>query len=966
MSTYIQGVTDYIPQIQEFQPDYNFYNQVLQFKQGKYDAARKQIEDVYSSMLNNPMLREEDIQKREQYFKIIKDDIKRISGLDLSLKQNAQAASDIFTDLLDDQNIAHDMAFTKQAQNALAVGESLRSRGDDGYWSGMEQLIQMDMKKYQDSSNEQALNMSAPKYVKAVNINKELIPMLKDLKFDVTMERTWDYVYDENGQPIMNDDGSFKQQESNWIIKQKNGSLVEPYLQALLQGYFGNRGDINDYYTQLARYNRMQFAYQYADQFGSVEQANQYYIDAYKNALKENISSVNNDIQQVYNNTLDKLSALKEDASNTSDQGAYQRMQDLIGEYSKMLDDVEQSKEYYNTVANISEQEDAYYEQSFDSLFGNILLSNDINMAAKIASMNGSEVTYRPNEFKRDYLNHVYRMDEAKYKSDLDFERFQKEFPYKLQLEQLKHQKTAAAVDNTIYSVPLGTIPGGFVGEDYDADDPEYQKMIMEGLTEFLGESANIPDLISAQTEVSNATIEHLKRVADGKGNDALDAQRMLVDIAEMQLMQLGEDGEETVKKNRKNSNNSISSLYNSYKNQNIKVDNNTSPFQLQTIYQKLLPIAKNNEDLYNNYSSKIDYIDALDNAFEEAQSAFGKAASHVISQITDEERKKIAKAYMGIAPNKNKEWDGKFVSYSNYLDLCRQYGISDSKAAKYWSTEYEDGGVFSKESIQYTLSSLLANVDSRSEFAKYYGYFQGFGGVMSRPITSFVSNSSQSQHREPVMDIMNQALSNIDIKSGNVVISDGEIKSDVPKESDEDCVNALRSYLASLSYVDDKNPKFQMQFTYSNTAGKNKDIAMLKIAPSIKEAKSQSNKDSFDTIKNGICIYFDKSIIKNNSLVNASKSDFVEAKLYFSDTAYKIPVGPSEKKCVVSDPNIQKIKDSQGNVGYKVNGKLKYKKSDGKEYYIDLSQHLKTSDKRPGEIYNCVKDLMVNCSNTY
>ena len=43
MATYIQGLTDYIPQIQPFQPDLNFYGNVMQAKQTKYDAAKKQF-----------------------------------------------------------------------------------------------------------------------------------------------------------------------------------------------------------------------------------------------------------------------------------------------------------------------------------------------------------------------------------------------------------------------------------------------------------------------------------------------------------------------------------------------------------------------------------------------------------------------------------------------------------------------------------------------------------------------------------------------------------------------------------------------------------------------------------------------------------------------------------------------------------------------------------------------------------
>ena len=52
MATYIAGVTDYIPQIQPFQPDLNFYANVMQTRQSRYDAAKTQINNLYGSASN--------------------------------------------------------------------------------------------------------------------------------------------------------------------------------------------------------------------------------------------------------------------------------------------------------------------------------------------------------------------------------------------------------------------------------------------------------------------------------------------------------------------------------------------------------------------------------------------------------------------------------------------------------------------------------------------------------------------------------------------------------------------------------------------------------------------------------------------------------------------------------------------------------------------------------------------------
>ena len=65
MSTYITGVTDYIPQIQPFRPDYNFYAGAMQMKQTQYDANHQRISNLYGSLLNAPMLRDQNIKQKE-------------------------------------------------------------------------------------------------------------------------------------------------------------------------------------------------------------------------------------------------------------------------------------------------------------------------------------------------------------------------------------------------------------------------------------------------------------------------------------------------------------------------------------------------------------------------------------------------------------------------------------------------------------------------------------------------------------------------------------------------------------------------------------------------------------------------------------------------------------------------------------------------------------------------------------
>ena len=47
MATYLQGVTDFIPQVQPFQPDLNFYGGLMQTKQNQYDQNWNSLNKMY-------------------------------------------------------------------------------------------------------------------------------------------------------------------------------------------------------------------------------------------------------------------------------------------------------------------------------------------------------------------------------------------------------------------------------------------------------------------------------------------------------------------------------------------------------------------------------------------------------------------------------------------------------------------------------------------------------------------------------------------------------------------------------------------------------------------------------------------------------------------------------------------------------------------------------------------------------
>ena len=127
MATYLQGVQDYIPQIQPAQPDFNFYNTVLATKQSQYDTNFKKLNKLYGQIYYADLTREGNVEKREKLVKDIDFNLKRIAGMDLSLEQNMTQATQLFKPFYEDKVLVKDMAWTKNYMNQRSRAEGMKN-----------------------------------------------------------------------------------------------------------------------------------------------------------------------------------------------------------------------------------------------------------------------------------------------------------------------------------------------------------------------------------------------------------------------------------------------------------------------------------------------------------------------------------------------------------------------------------------------------------------------------------------------------------------------------------------------------------------------------------------------------------------------------------------------------------------------------------------------------------------------
>jgi hypothetical protein len=236
MATYPQGVTDFIPDYQPYQPDLNTTANVLQLKQTQYDRNWESLNKVYGQIYNAPLTHDQSLKNRDQLVKQIDFNLRRVSGLDLSLDQNVQQATQVFRPFYEDSSLMKDMAWTKNTTSQRARGEgsgvAVKKEDRDQYWAGGLRVIDYKTQEFKDTPYEQLSGVGNVKWTPYVRVFDLANKLAKDsgLSVDVTQESP----------------------DHKWLIRQKNGEPLEGRLQDLFYSSLGSDPAIQEMYQAQA------------------------------------------------------------------------------------------------------------------------------------------------------------------------------------------------------------------------------------------------------------------------------------------------------------------------------------------------------------------------------------------------------------------------------------------------------------------------------------------------------------------------------------------------------------------------------------------------------------------------------------------------------------------------------------------------------------------------------------------
>lgn len=409
MATYISGVTDYIPQFQPFQPDLNFYANVLQTKQNQYDTNYKALNNVYGQYFYADLTHGDNIKKKDELLKAIDFNLKRVSGLDLSLEQNVDQAQQVFKPFYEDKHLMKDMAWTKNTNSQRAYAAGLKNARDEKmraqYWDAGIRAIDYKTEEFKNASLEETMNIGNINYTPYVNVMEKAQKIAKDAGLSVES-------VDVNG---------------NWIVKTKNGEQLIPKLTHLFEATLGSDPAVMDVYKTQAYVNRKDYAYSNAAQYGGDQNAAEmsYLTENYKILKAENDARLaklqQND--QVYNNkSKDVEKAIETDSATPETKTYLERLQEARQINSTLLTSTE------NNANSLSERNGtATTSTGFENPYGDIeslrwkvdnamasrLMQKDLTEAANVFAYKDAKQDITANPFAVQAIAHQYRMQEV-------------------------------------------------------------------------------------------------------------------------------------------------------------------------------------------------------------------------------------------------------------------------------------------------------------------------------------------------------------------------------------------------------------------------------------------------------------------------------------------------------------------------------------------------------------------------
>lgn len=822
MATYIQGLTDYIPQIQPFQPDLNFYGNVMQTRQGRYDSAKKKVSDLYGSLLYSPMSRDSNIKRREEFFKVVDNDIKRISGMDLSLQQNQDAAMNVFKGFYEDKYMINDMVKTKKAYAEMDRGNNFKYCTDTEkcggqYWDAGMQKLQYKMEEFKKVSDDESMNYQIGEFDPYYDWKKDASKKAKELGYEVKQDTV-------NGR---------------WIVRDSNGKLVQGGLYNLFSSLYGDDPRVQSNYDTQAYVTRKNFAKGNVLQFGSEEEAERQYImkniNQGLNDAHSNMKEVTDSYNQI-NNTLTKLDRKSKGAGLTpQEKQAYalatEQKTQLAGSKATLqsrIDNIQNNIDM-NDIDSLRRRSDLSAATAFEQ-------QDMIGLAKSLADIK-QEHTLEVNPYAKMYEEFGLQKKLADHNALLDVWKMKHEYGYKFKLEELKEAKKNGQLPSAVGTegYEIKGAPWSNVKENLD-DNPSmmYDRNVAE-------RNAKLSEASTASTGALFQLYQAAQNAVKANPNENAGAKNF--------LSQFGADNIKTVDELQKA----------------ITAKKGTPISMFQGIASQAS--MKNNPT--GDYSWARPILNQKGGAVDNVK--FANDAFHATLNSQLETNKRIAKTITGTLSAENPVARHANLLVSNAGFLENEAAFTKKYIAANEARNIKASPEKAKEAYQALTKQFFSTYNSAGETSLRQGEgLTGSGMVSATPVQFTGLDLIEKGSNKVVTDIItttNQAINN----PGTTVVAIGDPSKDTLEQGTNTGVAEFLTWYLNQSDLTNKSKNRSFSAVVSNIAAENPNMGAITfrgIDPDVikqYEGSAKHPKVFLDQdLSKGITVFFDKTQQRN------------------------------------------------------------------------------------------------------
>ena len=419
MATYIQNVQDKVTRVRPPETNWQFEAQLLSTRQAKYDAGHDKLSKMYGQILNAGLTREGNIEAREEFFKLIDSDLRKVAGVDLSLDSNVTQAKAVFNQIYDNDFLVKDMVWTKNFRAEMERADGFKNCNDPvecggEYWDDGVKYMNYKREEFKNSTNDESMRVQNVRYIPFNNLTAQAMKDMKEAELDIVYEPAPD--------------------GSRYRVKTRNGSQLVSPLFDLYNGLYAKNPKFQDQFKVLAYNERKDWTYNAVDsgKYSTLEEAAVGFVEERGALIKQNFENLKGDIKFDVDTLEDKLNAYKKEILNgkrltNSQQKDYTRTE-------KLLAGSENLTSYLDLIENAQKNQNS---QSSMSNIGNILdgtraanlFNEEILAAARTFSNKNKEITYEEDKGWLAQQQHGFNVDMGN-----------KDFEHQKQLENHKKQ----------------------------------------------------------------------------------------------------------------------------------------------------------------------------------------------------------------------------------------------------------------------------------------------------------------------------------------------------------------------------------------------------------------------------------------------------------------------------------------------------------------------------------------------